>query len=54
MASRCEIELEPINGATVLEVPGGLPVKNNHLNIHVGNLMYCQSRDLVVRMNIPD
>lgn len=54
MAGRCEIILEPVNGATVVEVPGGLPVSHDNLNIHVGNLMYCQSRDLVVRMNIPD
>lgn len=52
-ASNCELKIEPLNGAKIEKIYGGLPMKDNS-TILVGNLQYGQSREIVLKISRPD
>lgn len=45
------MHLEPINGAKIEKIPGGIPHKKNV--IYVGDIKFGQTRDIIVKMNFP-
>jgi len=56
MASDLNVSIEPQNNATITKVYGGLPTTMTSwgCSIDLGSINYGQSRDVVVRMQVPD
>lgn len=50
MASNCELNIEPLNGAKIEAVPGGLPFLDGKLL--VGELQFGQNRDILVKLDL--
>ena len=51
MSNTCTLKLEPLNGAKIIEYPGG--IKHDKNEIEVGDLKFGQSRDIIVKMQMP-
>lgn len=59
MGSRCKLKLELLNGCKLKKVAGGLPHEFEKKNkktviIEIGDLKFCQPRDIIVQLDVPD
>jgi len=52
MANECKLKIEMLNGAKLIEVPGGYPVENDIIS--VGDIKFGQHRDIILKVQFPE
>ena len=51
MANECKLKIEMLNGAKLIEVPGGYQVENDVISL--GDIKFGQRRDIILKVQLP-